>query len=307
MTARHCVAVAVAGLIAFSGSALLAQEAKAKEKKADKPAAAPKTELEKKVESSVQSLNARFALTDQQKSGLPALIKTQIEEESAWAQKNADKIKSLDEQLAKLGAERKQLDVDREQLRASQRRAVEAILTQDQKLAAAVNDLLRSESRYVAILDDTGKAKVGESAKAAATGIMAITETDARKRRDAEAAIVAKMRADVGSVVTVDVRRKGDMAGLSDGIARSLRNVKLDAGQQEKVNALCAAVVDQRLALAAEQAALAKKSDEIRAKLQARPEADLQKQVMEQILTAEQKEAMQGKPKPKAAAQPAAR
>jgi hypothetical protein len=268
---------------------------------AAKPAAPVKSELEKKVDAGLRDLDTRYKLTDGQKTQLTALLKTHIEQEAAWNQANEAKLKALADQDKKLAEERKALDDARAAMKAEQAKAIGGVVTPEQKLAAVMNELLsRDAGRYLAVLDDSAKSKVNESAKVAATDLLGITESDAKKRRDAETAVLGKMREAVGGVITTEVRQKGDAAALYGSVTRGLRNVKLDANQEAKVKAMCEAVAKQKLDLASEQATLSKKLDDMRVKQQAKPEPDLQKRIVEEILTAEQKDAMQGKAKPKA-------
>jgi hypothetical protein len=287
---------------AQSSPATAAKPAVAKPAAIAKPAAPVKSDLEKKVDAGVRELDARYKLTDEQKTRLAALVKSQIEQEAAWTQQNEAKLKALDEQAKKLAEERKAVDDSRAAMKAEQRKAIETVITPEQRLAAVMNELLsRDAGRYLAVLDDSAKGKLNDAAKTAATDLMGIVETDAKKRRDAEAAVLAKMREATAGVVTTEVRQKGETGALYGSVTRSLRNVKLEADQEAKVKALCEAAAKQKLDLASEQALLGRKLDELRAKQQGRPEGEIQKRIVDEILTAEQKDAMQGKAKPKTA------
>jgi Spy/CpxP family protein refolding chaperone len=290
------------GLIALFVAAgpVLAQEAAPKEKpkkarkarprRARKPAK-PKSLLRGQYAAMAEALK----LTREQEEKIAAALKSEQEAianlTKATAEKDkelAEKIKPLEEQISALRKEQAGLRAERGKISAAREAEVMAALTAEQKEQWKVRMV---SSRFVRIgrgieLTDAQKQQIdslvaGEIKKCEAAGKSTLD-------RDAQARL---RKAIEGTVLTDENRKAMALASLMSSATRSTRRAKLTADQQTKVKALAEQALADLQATRSKIAEMTKEIDALKAKEKG-VGANLAKQVEEEVLTAEQREAI---------------
>jgi len=253
----------------------------------------PKLKVDPKIRYQFQVMDQKFKLTYEQKARLIPLLLEQRKLSEEFTRKDKPRILEMRNTLNSLKADIQKLEALERDMRAQQAKAIDDVLTPEQKIIAQADEfILRGRwQEHIDDLNNEEKARVQAAALEASEKI-AKAQPDQRKKVKRQA--LAEMNERIGRVITPERIKRKVVRGIVSRLIRSLRLVKLTDEQIENIEKLAREAYDEKAALDAKVQKAQETLAELRDRQRSAPiNKKLRNNIYNDVLTAEQRDTLQ--------------